>query len=126
MVTQEENTWMPTVAGILDICAGISAVIGSMPIGFMALGFGGLALPIHSAEAAVSLGSFAFFFLALAALLIAAGVIAIVGGVHVLQRRSRLWSLAGAIAAVFSFFPLGIPAVILTVLAEKQLVDGAK
>ena len=34
MVNPRENTWMPTVAGILDIVAGISAIGGSLPIGF--------------------------------------------------------------------------------------------
>ena len=123
MVTTQENTWMPTVAGILDILAGISAIVGSLPIGFIAMGMGSFAVPARSAAAEYPVGLLVGFFLVLATGLFAAGIISIIGGVHALQRKKRMWALAGAIGAVFGFFPLGIPAVILTVMSEGQFSD---
>jgi hypothetical protein len=97
--------------------------MGALPIAFVALGVGSFALPAHAVEG-YPIGLMAFFFVVLATMLFAAGVVAIVGGIYVIQRRKRMWALAGSIAAVFGFFPLGIPAVILTVLSEKQLVEN--
>lgn len=111
-----------TVAGVLDIIAGVTSLIGAgvlLLIGV--IGSGGIsAAATHDPEAA----RLAFIPLALfgplALLCLLIGVIAIIGGIAAI-RRSRLWlALAGAIAAVFSFFPLGIPAVILTVMAERE------
>jgi hypothetical protein len=125
MGASSDNAWMPTVAGILDICAGISAIGGSLPVGFIALGMGSFALPArHTPGAEYPAGVLLAFFLILAAGLFVAGIISIIGGVHALQRRSRMWALAGSIGAVFGFFPLGIPAVILTVLSEGQFADS--
>ena len=124
MASQQENTWMPTVAGILDIVAGISAIGGSLPIGFIAMGMGSFAVPARSAAADYPVGLLVGFFLVLAIGLFAAGIISIIGGIHALQRRKRIWALAGSIGAVFGFFPLGIPAVILTVMSEGQFADS--
>jgi uncharacterized membrane protein HdeD (DUF308 family) len=112
------------VVGVLDICAGVASVIGSAPVAMIGMVVGTVVVPASSPTVSVPMGSFATFFLGLAVLLFISGVVAIVGGIHVLQRRSRFWTIAGAIAAVFGFFPLGVPAVILTVLCEKDIVDG--
>lgn len=124
MAPTQENAWMPTVAGILDIIAGISAVGGSLPVGLIALGMSRFALPARPVAEDYPSGLLAGFFLFLAVGLFLAGVVSIAGGLHALRRRKRFWALAGSIAAVFGFFPLGIPAVILTVMSEGQFADS--
>ena len=48
------------------------------------------------------------------------GVLGVIGGVFALRRR--LWGLAltGAIAGTLVFFPIGIPAIIFTVLGKPE------
>ena len=126
MNAPNENSWMPTVAGVLDIFAGVSAIGGSLPVGFVAMGMGSFAVPAGSVAADYPVGLLVGFFLVLASGLFIAGIISIVGGVYALNKKKRLWALAGSIAAVFGFFPLGIPAVILTVMSEEQFADSPK
>ena len=47
-------------------------------------------------------------------------VLALVGGICALRRRGWGWALAGAIAAILPFFPLGITSAILTVMARDE------
>lgn len=109
-----------TVAGILDITAGIFGFVGGIPL--LVLAFGGATVlgMVPEPEA----NAFAFLplmlFLPLAAMGFIAGLIAIFGGVAALNRRRWGLSIAGSIAAVFSFFPIGIFAVIFTILAEPE------
>jgi hypothetical protein len=49
-----------------------------------------------------------------------AGVLDVVAGISGLVGGIPLLALAGSIAAVFGFFPLGIAAVIFTILAEPE------
>jgi hypothetical protein len=62
---------------------------------------------------------FALFF-GLAMLLLILGLLAVVGGVHALRGRSGLWPIVGGIAATLSCPPLGIPAIVLTVIGEDE------
>jgi hypothetical protein len=59
-------------------------------------------------------------FFPLALLCFVIGVAAVICGIAAINRR-RMWlAIVGGIAAVLSFFPLGVAAVILTVLSEKE------
>jgi hypothetical protein len=60
------------------------------------------------------------FYAFMGLLFLAAGVLAIVGGVFAL--RKKVWGLAltGAIAGTIAFFPCGIPAIIFTSLGRKE------
>lgn len=119
-----ERTWTPTAAGVLDILSGLSALIGCLVLGILgALAHG----PIGHARwggapdfvtwlPLTLLSSIAFF-------LFVIGILAVIGGVYAVQRRHWGWSLIGSIAAVLSFFPLGVPAVILTIMAEKEFTQ---
>jgi hypothetical protein len=120
---QSNQTWVLTLAGVLDICAGVSGLIGSVPVAMIAVGVSGLAIPVDSLAGAVPMSLMGIFFACLSAMLFVAGVVSIVGGVHAIQRKSRLWALAGAIAAVFSCLPFGVLSVILTVISEGDLED---
>ena len=53
-------------------------------------------------------------------ILAALGILAIVGGYCALRSKRWGWALAGAIAAILPFFPLGITSVILTVTARDE------
>jgi len=64
-------------------------------------------------------------FLPLALLCFFSGVIAIVGGIAAFNRRKWGLAVAGSIAAVIGFFPVGIAAVIFTILAEPEFHPSA-
>lgn len=109
-----------TVAGILDITAGIMGMVGGIPL--LVLAFGGAAalgmIPEPEANRLVILPL--ALFLPLSLFCFVSGLVAVIGGISAINRRRWGWSVAGAIAAVFGFFPLGIAAVIFTVLAEPE------
>ena len=114
-----DRTWMPMVAGILDIIAGALTVIG----GFIYLIIGGSSYAIFSDIASTNeeyILIFSAIFIAIAILLIIIGILAIVGGVFALRKRIWGLSLAGSIAALFPFWPLGIASIVFTALSKND------
>ena len=115
-----EKTWKPMVAGILDIVSGIFALIVfvSLIIGSVVTGTGEIAREVPDFVPIVCI------IMAIPAL--AAGILALLGGVCALQRRRWGWALVGSIAAIFSGvitgigFLLGIPATVFTALAMNE------
>ena len=109
-----------TVAGILDITAGIAGLMGVIPL--LAMAFGGAAALGMVPEPEANRLAFLplVIFLPLAGACFLAGVIAIMGGIAAVKRRRWGMALAGSIAAIFAFLPVGIVAVIVTVLAEPE------
>ena len=111
--------WMPKTAGILNIVAGSLNAIGIIlvyvalvimdrfPPMMPALGFEipGWILPA------------AGVFLAFRLLI---DILAIVGGIFCLRKISWGTGLAGSIAAVFSIWLLGIPALVLVIMGRNQ------
>jgi len=109
-----------TVAGILDITAGIMGFLGGIPLLVLALGGAALLGTIPEPEAnRVAFLPLALF-LPLSIFCFVAGLVAILGGMAALNKRRWGLSVAAAIASIFCFFPLGIAAVIFTVLAEPE------
>jgi len=109
-----------TVAGILDITAGIFGFVGGIPMLVLALGGTALLNMVPEPEAnRLAILPLAIF-LPLALLGFVAGLVAISGGIAALNRRRWALAVAGSIAAIFGFFPLGIAAVIFTILAEPE------
>lgn len=109
-----------TVAGVLDIASGVSAVIGTIVLGGM--GFIGFSVLASEASEAGLVKVLPLAVLGpLALLLLIAGIVAIVGGVAALRGSSWGWAVAGSVASLFAFLPAGIAAVILTILAEDEL-----
>jgi len=47
-------------------------------------------------------------------------LLAIVGGVYALKRARRGWALTGSIVALFPSWPLGIAAIVFTILAKNE------
>jgi hypothetical protein len=112
------------IAGILSIIAGVSALFGSLVLG--AIGVAGSAVlgsaARHAPQGLPLLPL--LLFIPLSVLIFALGVIAIIGGVYGV-RRDHFWVLViGAAAAVFCFLPLGVAALVFTVLAEKEFAQG--
>jgi len=96
-----KRTGKPTTAGILSIIAGVVAFL--------------LFILIASTDGPEGVGG------AIAGLsLIAVGILAIIGGVFTLRRRIWGLALAGAICAILTSLVLGIPAVILIVMARQE------
>lgn len=114
-----------TVAGILDITAGIIGFVGVVPL--LVLAFGGAAflgmIPEPEANRLAILPL--VLFLPLAVFGFIAGLVAIFGGLAALNKRRWGLSVAASIAAVFSFFPVGIAAVVFTILAEPEFRAAA-
>ena len=118
----ENSTSKSTIAGVLDIIAGIMSLIGSAVllligvVGTGAISSAGISDPEAARFAWIPMA----FFGPLALLCLGIGLFAVYGGVAAIKRTRMSTALVGAIAALFSCFPLGIPAIILTVMAEKE------
>ena len=95
VIGQPVTTKRPVIAGILSIIAGVIGLI----IGGVSAEFGDLG--------------------EILALFWPAAVVAIIGGIYALRRRLWGLALAGAICSL-TVFPLGIPALILTVLSRRE------
>ena len=111
-----EKTNKPTNAGILDI---ISGVLGLIWAGCLFIGFG-----VTSGALGIPTGYIPPFVpglvLGMAIVSTIAAILALVGGVYAVQRKMWGWALAGSIAAILAFFPLGIPAVILAAQSRNE------
>src|SRR4030042_1364624 len=115
-----DNTWMPKVAGILDIVAG---AFGLLMTCFMALWFTAFSFFMRSdpGEFHDFPASFmAIFMIPFAVFMSAAGILAIIGGVYALRRKKWGLALAGSIGALFSQLALGVVACIFTVMGKNE------
>ena len=119
------RSWMPTAAGILNIIAGVTALLGALALIFV--GAVTMTVPEMTAEPGddLPLALVSGMILALVVLSLIAGLLSIIGGVVALRRTGWAWPLAGAITALFSAMPIGVFALIFVVLAEKELRGGA-
>jgi hypothetical protein len=111
METPAKKTWMPTVAGILDIIVGSLSlfVLFLFAIGPM------ITMPLNAGTFSLN---WSLFLMVIPGLAIEA--LAIVGGIFAIQRRRWRWALAGSIAATIMPTPLGIAAIIFTVLSKNE------
>jgi|SRR4030042_1121084 len=115
-----DNTWMPKVAGILDIVAG---AFGLFIILIWALWFTAFSFlsRLNTAEFHdFPMAIMAIIFIPMGIFLLAAAILAIVGGIHTLKRKRWGLALAGSIAAFFGSAPLGVAAIIFTALSKNQ------
>jgi hypothetical protein len=115
-----EKTWMPKVAGILDIVAG---AFGLFIVLIWALWFAFISFfsRMNTAEFHdFPMSIMAIIFIPMGIFLLAAGILAIVGGIHALKRKTWKLALAGSIAAFFGSSPLGVAAIIFTALSKSE------
>jgi hypothetical protein len=118
----EATTSKATIAGVLDIIAGVMSLIGAgvtFLIGVVGSGAIRIAAGHDPHAGPLSLSPLAVF-LPIAALCVLLGVVAIVGGIAAFHHQRMGLAVAGSIAALFAFLPLGIAAIILTVMAENE------
>jgi hypothetical protein len=111
-----DKTWMPTVAGILGVVAGVLGLLRSS-LFFVLLRIM-LSAPLGVPKLMPAL------MVAIALPLIASGILAailaIVGGAYTLRRETWGLGLAGSIAAVFCSAPLGIAAIVFMSLSKNE------
>lgn len=107
----DKKTWMPTVAGILDIIAGSWGVILALIFIFI----GGVLRFVPD------IPPYLFpIFTALSLPFAIVGILAIVGGIYALKRKIWGLALAGSIAAFFPAWILGLTAIVLTALSKNE------
>ena len=113
-----EKTWKPTVAGILNIVSGALSLV---MLAFVVIGVSvfmiaeGTHMPGYMPAMGPGLLS-----TAIAMPVLIADVLAIVGGIYALKRKIWGLALAGSIAALFASWPLGIAAIVFTVMSQKE------
>lgn len=113
-----DRSWIPTVAGVLDILAGGLALIGFLALVCAVFVVNNLP-DADPDDFGLMIAETVLVSVSVVVLIVA--LLAVLGGVFALQRKRWGWALAGSIAAAFVCPPVGLPAIILTVLAEKDL-----
>lgn len=114
-----EQTWKPTVAGILNIVSGGLSVIGFVFVAiglifFMAIDSTALSMPTGHMFPGLA------FLFAIAIPLFIVDALAIVGGIYALRRKIWGWALTGAIAAIILSWPIGIASVVFTIMSKDE------
>ena len=110
VVEKVGGAWMPLTAGILDLVAGVPALI----IGILvAAGLGVFGWLSRIAGVGVIMGP-------IGVLLIIFAIIAIIGGVFALRKRIWGLALAGSIFALFCAWILGIPAIVFIAMGKGE------
>jgi hypothetical protein len=117
-----------TAGGVLSIIAGALEVIGGLVIAGLTIGIGILGrlapIPFQPGDWGGHIVPFIPFWLIIVGVpIFALGVVAIVGGVSALRRRSFGLALAGAICALPSNI-LGILAIIFVSLSKKEFEEA--
>ena len=117
-----ERTWKPTVAGILNIVSGVVGLIAVSGLIIAIIITGGYYYPgtetIPNFVSALLIG--------LAVPLAIFSVLSLTGGIYAVQRKKWGLALTGSITAIFASIPLlgglpvGITAIILTVLSKNE------
>ncbi len=113
-----EKTNKPTTAGILNIIAGALGLIWAISL---FIGWG-----VTSGVCVVpgGVGDIPEFvpgmILSWAIIALILAILAIVGGIYAILRKIWGLALAGSIAAILSFFPLGIPAIVFTAQSKDE------
>jgi hypothetical protein len=113
-----ERTWMPTVAGILDIVASALSFLAII------LALAGISVLAYTEGICTTMGIPETLILAIVVMFaifaIIVDILAIVGGTFALRRKKWGMALTGSIAAFFASWPLGIAAIVFTTLSKKE------
>ena len=111
-----EKTNKPTVAGILAIISGVLGLIWAVSL-FIGFGVTSGALGIPTGYIPGFVPGLVMGMGILSAII---GILALVGGIHALQRKKWGLALAGSIAAILSTFILGILAILFTAQSKNE------
>ena len=122
-MTDSTPTPKPLVAGVLSIVAGVSAVIGGIVLALLGL-IGTSAITAAEPDSGPVAFIPAAFFLPLALLILIIAGFSIVGGIESIQRRRWWLAIIGSIAATLALPPLGVAAIVLVILSEKEFLQA--
>ena len=117
-----KKDWMPVVAGVLQIVSGVCAFIGAGAVAFSAAMFQWVP-DMQEEDVPVDLLTWLVVSLALFLGLLAA--VGIIGGVFSVRRRGFGWAMAGSISALFTVMLLGVAALILVLVGEREFAGRA-
>ena len=127
METTVQKTWKPTVAGILNIIAGVLSLLGAIGviigiIVFVAVGSAPFLTYMWGELAALGIAiNFMILILVIVAIIsVVLGILPLLGGIYALQRKKWGLALAGSIVAILGSSLLGIAATILTALSKDE------
>ncbi|HEY78288.1 MAG TPA: hypothetical protein G4O09_04165 [Dehalococcoidia bacterium] len=122
METTVTKTWKPTVAGVLNIVAGVSSLLGVLGVivAIIFVGSGPLFWDSFPGLGPLTVGFLEGVLVITAVFLAVVGILPLLGGIYAVQRRKWGLALAGSIAAIFGSTPLGIAAVILLALSKDE------
>jgi len=120
-----ERTWMPRTAGILNIVSGAFVLIGGITTATilgtpMAISVSRYYMYSVGSSDGITPSVITMVISILAAVLIIAGIVSLLGGIYALKRRIWGLALAGSIFTFFPLPPLGIPAIIFTALSKNK------
>ena len=113
--------WIPTVVGVLEIVAAITALIGSLALIFALCVIN--TVPDLQHDPDIPIGLLTGLLGTLAGLVFLGGLACLIGGVSALKRRGWFWAVAGAIVAVFVATPIGVFALVLVIVGEREFSD---
>jgi hypothetical protein len=108
-----EKTWKPTVAGVLCILAGAADVA----LGVLTLLVGGI---VRQVLAFTEVGRLADLVILVSPVWFVLGIVAILGGICALRRKTWGLALAGSICALTGCSPFGVLAIIFLALARGE------
>jgi hypothetical protein len=107
-VTEGGPTAKPVVGGIFGIVAGVVPLIA------------GIVLVSIGATASNGVDGVEWAPIGIGIVLLALGIVTIVGSSYAIMRTNFPLAVAGGVCSVFSFWPLGIPALILIAISSKE------
>ena len=112
-----DKSWMPKATGILNIISGAIALIGAILLTIIGIVISFIIK--HFTDLPIAILPL-ILFSGIALKLVILGIIDIIGGVQSIQKKRWEWALAGSITAVFSCWPLGVAAILLTALGKSE------
>ena len=122
-----QKTWKPTVAGILNIVAGVPGLLGAIGviigiIVFVPVGGAPFLADMWRDLGDLGIGpNLLIIILVIAAIFSAIlGILPLIGGIYALQRKKWGLALAGSIVAIFGASVMGILATIFIVMAKDE------
>ena len=115
-----EQTWKPTVAGILDIVSGALALISVLGM-INAIIFieNNPHIDITRASSGVPVNVMPILW-SIAILYLIIAILALIGGVYTLQRKKWGLALTGSIAITIFWFFVGIPTIVFTAQSKNE------
>ena len=117
-----EKAWKPTVAGILNIIAGVIYLICfvGVIIAIFAIGSETYIWKLAPEIFPIAIGSVQTIFIIAAVFTAIVGILSLLGGVYSVQRKNWGLALTGSIASIFGTMVLGLLAIIFIAMSRDK------